>query len=607
MLASRAPFLIRKACSCKAGVSRTIEALVSLKDYMRKGLVVAMMFLAATTVCVHAAPFTYQGQLQEGGQKATGLYDFQFRLAKTEGGYPAPGISIEGVPVTNGLFTVLLDFGSSVFDGSDFWMEIGVRTNGSDETYQILSPRQPITATPYAMYALAAGSATGGSGTNGILLTSGGSNVLVSATNTYVATAYPDTNWIYVSGAGRAAANGVYGLKSSTPTLAYTNINGMRFVYFPDELADYVWEIIDPAGVRLYGAFQFDFTDAGNVGLWTAIDNSARPRPNFLSYGTNYLTNYTTQVLFAGASVPAPVLGNDIYVNAAIGNDLFARRGRPDLPYKTVYAALKSATNEDTVLVAPGFYNELPFKRTFPPGVRLVGAGKRVTRIYAHPMHSGDANFDLSSSNVLSGFSTDFVISLGGYNTYPIYGAATNVFLQNIEAHGIGDVVYLTVWQSIVAEDCTFISQSDCFVDFQTGPLGSNAVAELHNCILKTEGIGILSNHGLANGGRSQIRMFGGSIEARNAASTACVWAPGGPAGGSIELSGVALNYSTTNTSGRAYAILNDSGTNCQIIVNGMLVNVSDVYGPITYVGNLYSTNLVGTAPAATRTGAASQ
>src|SRR5262249_43674802 len=154
---------------------------------------------------------------------------------------------------------------------------------------------------------------------------------------------------------------------------------------------------------------------------------------------------------------------------------------------KTVYAALKSATNDDTVLVAPGIYNEAPFKRTLPPGLKLVGAGKRVTRIYAHPAFSGEANFDLSSSNVLSGFSTDFVISLGGYGTYPIYGAATNVFLQNIEARGIGDVVYLNFWQSIVAEDCTFNSQSDCFVDFQSASLISNAVAELHNCVLKTE------------------------------------------------------------------------------------------------------------------------
>jgi hypothetical protein len=566
------------------------------KELLR--LLAVVMFIIVSTACIQSAPITYQGQLQDGGKKANGIYDFQFRLANGDSGYGGPGISVEGVNVTNGLFTVLLDFDPSVFDGSALWMEIGVRTNGGDEDFQILSPRQPITATPYALYALATGSGNVESGgTNGLILTSGGSNVFVYATNTYVATPFPDTNWIYVSGAGRTSANGVYGLQSSTPTLAYTNINGMRFVYFPDDL-DYVWEIIDPTGVSLYGASQFDFTDAQNVGLWTAIENSARPRPSFVAYGTNYFTNYTTQVHVAGAPVPAPNLGNDLYVNSAIGNDLFAQRGRPDLAYKTVYAALKSATNDDTILVAPGTYNEVPFRFTLPRGVKLVGAGKRITRIFAHPSSTGQANLDLSSSNVLSGFSTDFVISLGGYNSYPKYGPPTNVFLRNIEAHGVGDVVYLAYWNSVTAEDCTFISQSDCFVDFQADSFGTNAVAELYNCVLKTQGNGAFSNHGLANGGRSQMRMFGGSIEARNAASSACVWAPGSPPGGSIELSGVALRYGTTNSSGRAYAILNDSGTNCQIIVSGMLINVNDVYGPINYVGNLYSTNLVGTAPA---------
>ncbi len=563
-------------------------------------LLVALLFMAAT-VRTQSSPLTYQGQLQDSGQPANGIYDFQFRLTKVaaENDYIGPTLPIDDVAVTNGLFTVLLDFGSSAFDGTDRWLEIGVRTNGDSSPYTTLIPRQAITATPYAMYALTAGSATIGTATTngGILLTSGGSNVVLSATNTYATTPFSDTNWIYVSGAGRAEANGAYGIQSSSPTLAYTNVNGMTFVYFPDELADYVWEIIDPSNVALYGANQFNFMDVENVGIWSAIDSSARPRPSSVSYGTNYVTNYIAQLQIGGASVPAPSLGNDIYVNSTIGDDLFARRGRPDLPYKTVYAALSAATNDDTILVAPGIYNEAPFKFRIPPGIKIIGAGKRVTRIYAHPVKTGDANFDLSSSNVLSGFSTDFVISLGGYTTYPKYGPATNVFLQNIEAQGVGDVVYLNLWQSITAEDCTFISQSDCFVNFQADPLGTNAVAELHNCVLKTEGTGTLSNHGLANGGYGQIRMFGGSIEAKNAASSVCVWAPGAAPGGTIELSAVALRYGTTNTAGRGYAILNASGTNCQITVNGMLVSVGDVFGPISYIGNLYSTNLVGTAP----------
>jgi hypothetical protein len=112
--------------------------------------------------------------------------------------------------------------------------------------------------------------------------------------------------------------------------------------------------------------------------------------------------------------------------------------------------------------------------------------------------------------------------------------------------------------------------------------------------------LGNLSNHGLVNGGTGQLRMFGGSIEARNAQFSACVWSPAGtPRGGSIEISGVALRYMTTNTTGRAYAILNESSANCRITVKGMLVNLLDVVGPVSFEGNLYATNLFDPSPVA--------
>ena len=57
---------------------------------------------------------------------------------------------------------VLLDFGNGTFSGAARWLEIGVRTNGSSGSYTLLSPRQAITATPYAILAnTAAGPAPG--------------------------------------------------------------------------------------------------------------------------------------------------------------------------------------------------------------------------------------------------------------------------------------------------------------------------------------------------------------------------------------------------------------------------------------------------------------
>jgi hypothetical protein len=103
---------------------------------------------------LHAAlgtGFTYQGRLDEGGLPATGDYDFQFALfdAESFGTQTAEHLSLEAVDVSGGLFTVLLDFGP-VFRGEATWLEVHVRPAGSPDPFVVLSPRQPITAAPYA-------------------------------------------------------------------------------------------------------------------------------------------------------------------------------------------------------------------------------------------------------------------------------------------------------------------------------------------------------------------------------------------------------------------------------------------------------------------------
>mgnify|MGYP003693919305 CR=1 FL=1 len=57
------------------------------------------------------------------------------------------------VSVTSGVFTVQLDYGAAAFPGVDRFLEIGVRRAASGDSYTVLSPRQPLTATPYAIRA----------------------------------------------------------------------------------------------------------------------------------------------------------------------------------------------------------------------------------------------------------------------------------------------------------------------------------------------------------------------------------------------------------------------------------------------------------------------
>ena len=103
--------------------------------------------------------FTYQGQLISSNAPATGVFDLRFQISDAHSNIVAGPLTNAPVGVTNGLFTVTLNFGASVFDGSPRWLEIGVRTNGNTNAYAVLSPRQPLTSVPYAIQSLNASNA----------------------------------------------------------------------------------------------------------------------------------------------------------------------------------------------------------------------------------------------------------------------------------------------------------------------------------------------------------------------------------------------------------------------------------------------------------------
>src|SRR5215831_7693752 len=76
--------------------------------------------------------FTYQGRLNDGANPANGSYDLTFTLFATNSlGSPVAGpLTNTATALTNGLFTVTLDFGNQ-FPGDARWLEIGVCTNGN--------------------------------------------------------------------------------------------------------------------------------------------------------------------------------------------------------------------------------------------------------------------------------------------------------------------------------------------------------------------------------------------------------------------------------------------------------------------------------------------
>jgi hypothetical protein len=123
------------------------------------------VFLTAAAALAQTTAFTYQGKLSDAGTPATGNYDMQFLLFDTPdvstGTQQGATITNPTVPVASGVFSVQLDFGQGVFDGSARYLEIAVRPAGSKDPYTTLSPRQAITATPYSVRSMNAAAADG--------------------------------------------------------------------------------------------------------------------------------------------------------------------------------------------------------------------------------------------------------------------------------------------------------------------------------------------------------------------------------------------------------------------------------------------------------------
>lgn len=127
-----------------------------------KVLFIASILLGTMTALGQGTAFTYQGRLNDGSSPAHGVYDLRFKLFEDPAGNNQAGSTLltNGIPLTDGLFMVTLDFGPGIFNGSNYWLEVGVRTNGT-VGYVNLNPLQPILPAPYAIFANTASNLSG--------------------------------------------------------------------------------------------------------------------------------------------------------------------------------------------------------------------------------------------------------------------------------------------------------------------------------------------------------------------------------------------------------------------------------------------------------------
>src|SRR5437870_6131802 len=187
----------------------------------RVALLLMLFALCTITAFAQTSSFTYQGRLTDGGTAANGNYDLQFVLFDSLSGGAQVGSTqtINTVAVSNGVFTVSLDFGANAFNGANRFLEISARPTGAG-SFTLLTPRQQITATPYAVRSTSAGNAdTATNATNAATATN------ATQLGGIAASQYVQTNDSRLSDARSPTAGSANYIQNRTSQQSSTNFN----------------------------------------------------------------------------------------------------------------------------------------------------------------------------------------------------------------------------------------------------------------------------------------------------------------------------------------------------------------------------------------------
>ena len=335
---------------------------------MKTNLLAALVWLGLlstfefqrSTACAQDTAFTYQGRLTDNGSPANGSYDLTATLfGLASGGAPlAEPLTNSVVAVSNGLFTVRLDFGPNIFNGQpDFFLEIAVRA-AAGGGFTVLRPRQLITPAPYAIFAGTAANVAGGAAVtrlnnlrDNVTLASGPNVTITPGGNTLTIGASGLNPWQtnrtnIVYNAGNVA------IGTNTPAAKLHLVNGDILAGAPG--AEWIFHTRSHVGSDFlqitdsdHGVFQFQhglvLHENGNVGLGTTAPRSALEVRGDVRLGTTGDLRATSgeenlRVLRGQFSTSGVVAGSGFSVTHTAG------AGRYTITFNTPYNGVPSVT-----------------------------------------------------------------------------------------------------------------------------------------------------------------------------------------------------------------------------------------------------------------------
>jgi hypothetical protein len=445
---------------------------------------------------VIGSAFTYQGQLVKNGSPYAGTCDLTFGLFDSAtGGLPVgSSYTLPSVLISGGIFTVKLNdaaqFGANPFDGSPRYLEIAVKCPG--DSSPVTLGRQELTATPYASYALTAGSVT-----NGVVTTG----------------SYSDPGWLTSLSAGKISgvlpvANG--GTGSSTQNFvdlsSGQNISGTKTFTSPPAFVNGAFlHPAAPFSVSLFAiqkvsnlnADMLDGAHAGNAAGNVPLNNST------LNTGLN-----ADMLDGAHASQLGAHYQNRIVVAKSGGDFTIIQAALDSIP--TSGAGAPSDTNHYLVFVAPGIYNEEVIMRDY---VDIAGAGEQVTKITFNGANAPYRNATIIASNYAE-LRNLTVVNTGGHgDALGIYIQKIYFYLTHVSLYVSGSTSGENIGIDFVNGSYAFLAEDYVYVigDLSTTSNSTGILTDLNANILDLRQVTIYTLTS-TTGECAAIKILGGTL-----------------------------------------------------------------------------------------------